>query len=47
MESARQLQCKPLRELEKSRWCKNNEKQWKNNGKNNAKNNGIPARADP
>jgi hypothetical protein len=29
MENARQLQCKPLRELEKSRRCKNNGKQWK------------------
>jgi hypothetical protein len=29
MENARQLQCKALRELEKSRRRKNNEKQWK------------------
>jgi hypothetical protein len=30
-----QLQCKALFGLQKSRWRKNNEEQWKNNAKNN------------
>jgi hypothetical protein len=37
MENARQIQCKPLRKLEKSRRRKNNGKQWKNNAQNNQK----------
>jgi len=35
IENSRQLQCKPLREREKSRLPRNNGKQWKNNAKNN------------
>jgi hypothetical protein len=39
MENACQLQRKTLRVREKSRWRKNNGKQWKNNAENSAENN--------
>jgi hypothetical protein len=46
MENARQLQCKALRELEKSRRRKNNGEQWKKQCAGQWKQSEIRARAD-